>query len=40
LDGAVLLAEDLAIGVRVDFGRVVFPDQNGLGIEMLPIDPI
>jgi L-alanine-DL-glutamate epimerase-like enolase superfamily enzyme len=40
LDGAVLLAEDLAIGVRVDFGRVVFPDKNGLGIEMLPIDPI
>ncbi|MFN9562062.1 MAG: dipeptide epimerase [Pirellulaceae bacterium] len=40
LDGAVLLAEDIAKGVQVDFGRVVFPDKPGLGIEILPCDSI
>jgi len=32
LDGAVLLAEDLAEGVRVEKGRVLFPDRPGCGI--------
>ena len=40
LDGAVLLAEDIAKGVQVEFGRVVFPEKNGLGLEMLPVDSI
>lgn len=32
LDGAVLLARDLADGVRVDTGRVIFPSRPGCGI--------
>lgn len=32
LDGAVLLAEDLAEGVRLERGRVEFPDRPGCGI--------
>ena len=34
MDGAVLIAEgaDVARGVRLDHGRVVFPDRNGCGI--------
>ncbi|MCS7238235.1 MAG: dipeptide epimerase [Thermoguttaceae bacterium] len=32
LDGAVLLAQDLAEGVHVDMGQVIFPDRGGCGI--------
>jgi len=32
LDGALLLARDVATGVTVDRGQVVYPDQNGCGV--------
>ena len=35
LDGAVLLAEDAATGVRVEQGNIVFPDLPGSGITLL-----
>lgn len=34
MDGAVLIAEDIASGVHLDKGRAVFPDTNGNGITM------
>jgi L-alanine-DL-glutamate epimerase-like enolase superfamily enzyme len=36
MDGAVLLAEDIASGVRVERGRVVYPDTPGNGVTLLP----
>lgn len=36
MDGAVLLAEDAATGVRLEKGRAVFPDENGNGVRLLP----
>ncbi len=35
LDGAVLLARDVAAGVRIEQGRPVFPDTPGCGIHWL-----
>jgi len=35
MDGAVLLAEDIASGVRVERGRARFPDEIGCGIRLL-----
>ena len=35
LDGALLLAEDIASGVTIDRGRISFPNENGCGIRML-----
>ena len=35
LDGAVLLAEDAASGVRVEQGRLHYPDRPGAGVELL-----
>lgn len=35
LDGAVLLAEDVATGVRLEQGRVVFPEGGGCGVELV-----
>jgi len=32
LDGALLLAQDIATGVRLQYGRFHFPEQNGCGI--------
>ena len=32
LDGALLLANDVAQGVRIESGRVLFPDTPGCGI--------
>ncbi|MBN2217050.1 MAG: dipeptide epimerase [Pirellulales bacterium] len=34
MDGALLLARDTASGVTIDRGRVVFPEENGLGIRL------
>lgn len=34
MDGAVLLAEDIATGVRVEQGRCVYPAVNGTGVEL------
>ncbi|WP_367874191.1 dipeptide epimerase [Luteolibacter sp. Populi] len=37
MDGAVLISKDVATGVRLEKGRVVFPEVNGNGVEMLEI---
>jgi L-Ala-D/L-Glu epimerase len=34
MDGAALLASDIAAGVKVDRGRAVFPPVNGCGVEL------
>ncbi|MBN8249853.1 MAG: dipeptide epimerase [Verrucomicrobia bacterium] len=36
MDGAVLIARDVATGVRLERGRAVFPDENGNGVKLLP----
>jgi L-alanine-DL-glutamate epimerase-like enolase superfamily enzyme len=40
MDGAVLLAKDIATGVRLERGRCVYPAVNGTGVELIdgPID--
>ena len=35
LDGAVLLAQDAADGVQLRQGKLIFPDEPGLGIRAL-----
>jgi L-alanine-DL-glutamate epimerase-like enolase superfamily enzyme len=35
MDGAVLIAKDIASGVALDHGRPVFPDENGNGVRLL-----
>jgi L-alanine-DL-glutamate epimerase-like enolase superfamily enzyme len=35
MDGALLLAEDVASGVRLQRGRVVYPDEPGCGVRLL-----
>lgn len=35
MDGAVLLAKDIATGVHLERGRAVFPDENGNGVRLL-----
>lgn len=35
MDGAVLLAEDIASGVKLDHGRCIFPDLPGHGVHLL-----
>jgi L-Ala-D/L-Glu epimerase len=35
MDGALLIARDIATGVRVEKGRAVFPDENGNGVRLL-----
>jgi L-alanine-DL-glutamate epimerase-like enolase superfamily enzyme len=35
MDGAVLLAEDIADGVRLDRGRCIYPDRPGSGVTLL-----
>jgi L-alanine-DL-glutamate epimerase-like enolase superfamily enzyme len=35
MDGAVLLAEDIAAGARLDRGRCIFPQANGAGVQLL-----
>ncbi len=36
MDGAVLIAQDIATGVRVEKGRACFPAENGNGVQLLP----
>ena len=36
MDGAVLLAKDIATGVRVEKGRAIFPSAPGNGVRLLP----
>jgi len=35
MDGATLIAKDVASGVRVEKGRAVFPSENGNGVRLL-----
>lgn len=35
MDGAVLIAQDIATGVRLDHGRAIFPETNGNGVRLL-----
>jgi L-Ala-D/L-Glu epimerase len=35
MDGAVLIAKDVASGVRLEKGRAVFPQENGNGVRLL-----
>jgi L-alanine-DL-glutamate epimerase-like enolase superfamily enzyme len=35
MDGAVLLAEDVATGVRLERGRCLYPDVAGHGVTLL-----
>jgi len=35
MDGALLLAKDIATGVRIDRGRVTYPQRDGLGVDLL-----
>ena len=35
MDGAVLLAKDIATGVRLDRGKCIYPKTNGTGVELI-----
>lgn len=35
MDGAVLIARDIATGVHLEKGRAVYPDENGNGVRLL-----
>jgi L-alanine-DL-glutamate epimerase-like enolase superfamily enzyme len=35
MDGAVLLAKDIATGVRLDHGKCIYPTVNGTGVELI-----
>jgi L-alanine-DL-glutamate epimerase-like enolase superfamily enzyme len=35
MDGAVLIAKDIATGVRLDRGKCIYPDANGAGVELI-----
>jgi L-Ala-D/L-Glu epimerase / N-acetyl-D-glutamate racemase len=35
MDGAALLARDIARGVRLDHGRCIYPQENGTGVQLL-----
>ena len=35
MDGALLIAKDVASGVRLEKGRAIFPDENGNGVRLL-----
>jgi L-alanine-DL-glutamate epimerase-like enolase superfamily enzyme len=35
MDGAELIARDIATGVRLDRGRAIFPSENGNGVRLL-----
>ena len=36
MDGPLLLARDVATGVSIRQGRVIFPNENGCGVRLLP----
>jgi hypothetical protein len=35
MDGALLLARDVATGVRIERGRILYPEENGCGVRLL-----
>jgi len=39
MDGALLLGKDIATGVRIERGRVIFPAENGCGVKLLSRRP-
>ena len=39
MDGAVLIARDVASGVRLEKGKAVFPAENGNGVRLLDDQP-
>jgi len=36
MDGALLLAKDIAQGISIEKGRCRYPDVNGCGVTLLP----
>ena len=38
MDGALLIARDIASGVYLEKGRAVFPDENGNGVRLLDVE--
>jgi len=36
MDGAVLIAKDIATGVHLEKGRAVYPEENGNGVALIP----
>jgi hypothetical protein len=34
MDGAVLIARDVATGVHLERGRAIFPEENGNGVRL------
>ena len=39
MDGAMLLAEDIASGVLIKSGKIKYSDKNGIGVELLKTHP-
>jgi L-Ala-D/L-Glu epimerase len=35
MDGSLLLAEDIATGIRLDYGKIVYSELNGTGVTLL-----
>ena len=35
MDGALLLAEDIATGVTIDFGKTIYSELNGTGVTLM-----
>ncbi len=35
MDGAVLIAKDIATGVRLDHGKCIYPKENGTGVNLI-----
>jgi hypothetical protein len=35
MDGAVLLAKDVATGVRLVHGKCIYPNVNGTGVQLI-----
>ena len=35
MDGAVLIAKDIATGVRLDRGKCIYPSVHGTGVELI-----
>ena len=39
MDGTMLLAYDIADGVKMEYGKIKFPDRNGTGVKLLEYKP-
>lgn len=40
MDGAILLRKDIAEGVSLENGKIVYSDINGTGVKLLDLKPI